>query len=505
MLRTIREGQRWLTAVFVIALGGVFVFFLVPGMQGQGGPSAGSVIEVGPYRFGVSQFEAERSRRVAQYEEALGDQFDASALADTLNEVTAQALVERAILAMEAKKLGIEVSKGEVERLVVASSSFRGDDGRFSREAFQNFIEYEFGTERAFMIEQRIGMLAAKMARVLNAAVRVSEGEARTSLSQRLEEIRIAFVALDASVSSEEVDVSAEEVAAVLAEREEAVRDLYHQRSERYDVPEQVRARHILVALDAGADDAAVAAARARAAEVAARIQDGEDFEIVAAEVSDDPGSKTKGGDLGFFRRGQMVKPVEEAAFSLDVGVLSEPVRSDFGFHVLRVEEHSQAKFTPFEEVREVLAREVAAVDAGQAANRAVADELSAAIAGGRSLEEAARGRELTLERSGWLRRRPDGFVPGLGAAQDLMSAAFTMEPGESSAEVFQIGGKLALVQVLERQMPGDVDIEQGIDAERERLKAQKRNLIAQGWIEGRRRALFASGDLAVDLSRVAR
>ena len=71
---------------------------------------------------------------------------------------------------------------------------------------------------------------------------------------------------------------------------------------------------------------------------------------------------------------------------------------------------------------------------------------------GGKSLETAAREAELTLERSGRLQRRPDGFVPGLGAAQDLLALAFTLPAGASSPRIFEVGGKLALVQVLERR-----------------------------------------------------
>jgi peptidyl-prolyl cis-trans isomerase D len=503
MLRIIREGQRWLTGVFVIALGGVFVFFLVPG-QGQG-PSGGAVIEVGSYRFGIQQFESERARRVARYQEALGDQFDESALADSINDLTAQVLIERSILALEAERLGVRVAKGEIERTVQRSDSFRGEDGRFDRDAFRRFIEYEYGTERNFMVDQRMGMLATKMAQLLDEVTRVSEGEARDALLRRIEEVRIAFVVLGDDTPVDAEEISDEQVTAALAEREEEIRDLYHQRSEIYDVPEQVRARHVLLGLEPDASEEAVALAETQARALIDRIQGGEDFAAIAAEASNDPGSKDNGGDLGFFRRGQMVKPFEDAAFSLEPGVLSEPIKSDFGFHIIRVEEHTEASHTAFEDVREELVREVLAHDLRADANRALADELAAAVAAGTSLEDAARERELTLERSGWLRRRPDGFVPSLGAAQDLMIAAFSMSPGESSDRVFLVGEKLALVQVLERQLPEDFDIEQGIEAERKQLQAQKRTLVAQGWIERRRRELTESGDLAVDLSKIGR
>jgi peptidyl-prolyl cis-trans isomerase D len=502
MLRTIREGQRWLTALFVIVIGGVFVFFLVPGM-GRRGPSGGSVVEAGPYLFGVSQFEAERAQRAAQYEEALGDQFDAAALEDTLNELTAQVLVERSILAQEAEKLGLIVAKGEIERAVRESPSFRGPDGRFDREGFARFVQYQYGTERNFMVDQRMGMLAGKMARVLRENTRVSEGEARDALRRRLEEVRIAFVALDDSRPTEEIEVTDEEVAKFQADREEEVRDLYHQRSEIYDLPEQVRARHILLKLATDAGDEEVAEVEARAREVLERLRADEDFAEIAAEISDDPGSKDNGGDLGFFRRGQMVKPFEDTAFSLEPGTLGDLVRSDFGIHIIRVEEHKQAFHVSFEEVRETLARELVTREAFGELNRALAEKLVAAVRSGQSLEDAARAEELTLERSGWLRRRPDGFIPSLGAAQDLMLTAFALAPGGSSDRIFEVGDKLVLLQVLERQTPDEANVEEAVENEREQLRDRKRTLLAQSWINARRRELIESGELAIDLSRI--
>lgn len=504
MLRRIREGQRWLTALFIIGIGGVFVFFLVPGM-GRRGPSAGAVVEVGPYRFGIRQFEAERARRVAEYEDALGDQFDAAALEDTLNELTAQVLIERSILAQEAEKLGLVVAKGEIERAVKDSPDFRGPDGRFDRERFTRFVEYEYGTERNFMIEQRMGMLAGKMVQILRQNARVSEGEARDALRRRLEEVRIAFVVLGGGRSAGEVEVSDEKVAEFLADREEEARNLYHERSETYDLPERVRARHILLRLASDAGDEEVAEVEARARRVLERLRAEEDFAEIAAEISDDTASKDKGGDLGFFRRGEMVKPFEDAAFSLEPGTLSDLVRSDFGIHIIRVEEHAQASHTPFEEVREALARELIVREITGEWNRELAEKLAAAVRSGQSLEDAARAEDLTLERSGWLRRRPDGFIPGLGAAQDLMTAAFVLAPGESSDRVFEVGDELAMLQVLERQMPEGADAEEAIEIEREQLQNQKLMILARSWINARRAALIESGDLAIDLRQIGR
>ena len=464
-----------------------------------------ALIEVGSYRFGVSEFEAERARRVAQYEQALGDQFDADALADQLNDLTGRVLVERAILADEATRIGLVVAKGEVERTILNSPSFRDEDGSFDSEAFDRYITYEYGTERGFMIDQRLAMLASKMLRLIGENSRVSTAEARDSLFHRLEEIRIAFVVFDSNRSTADVAVDEAQISAFLAEREEEARTLYSQRASIYDLPEQVHARHILLKLVPDADEAETAKTEARAREALKRLQDGEDFAAVASEISDDPGSKDAGGDLGLFGRGQMVKPFEDVAFSLEPGELSDVVHSDFGFHIIRVEAHNLAKQTPFEEAREELASELLRRESTATRNREIADKLSAAVRAGSSLEDAARAEELTLERSGWLRRRPDGFVPSLGAAQELMITAFALSPGQSSDRVYEVDSKLALVQLLERRMPEDVDIEQGIEKEREQLSEQKQNLMTQGWLTRRRKELTDAGKLAIDLRPVSR
>jgi parvulin-like peptidyl-prolyl isomerase len=307
-----------------------------------------------------------------------------------------------------------------------------------------------------------------------------------------------------AGEEAEEIDISEERVGEFLATREEEARTLYAQRAAIYDVPERVRARHILLQLPSDADEATVAAAEARAEEIRARLEAGEDFAALAKEYSDDPGSKDAGGDLGFFGRGQMVKPFEDAAFALEPGVVSEPVRSDFGIHIIRVEEHTQARNTPFEEVRTDLARELLEREVRMEQAREQAQKISAEVAGGESVEDAARAEGLTLERSGWLRRRPDGFVPGLGAAPEVLATAFALDPGQSSSRIFEVDGKLALVQVLGRQLPDDVDIDKGIADVQQELENQKRNLLAQSWVNSKRTELAEKGEVAVDLSRVS-
>jgi len=100
-----------------------------------------------------------------------------------------------------------------------------------------------------------------------------------------------------------------------------------------------VRARHILRTVARGASDEEVARVRGETLAASERIAKGEPFEQVTAEVSQDPGSQIRGGDLGFFARGQMVKEFEDAAFALTPGQMSGPVKTEFGFHLIKLEE----------------------------------------------------------------------------------------------------------------------------------------------------------------------
>ena len=501
MLRILRSGRRWLTGAIVIGIGGVFVFFMGLGGPLRGTAPGATVITVGPYAFSVRDFQVARNEREEALRANFGDNYDARAMRDTVDQLATQALIERSLLAVEGAELGLAVSKEEIERSVRAS--FRDADGRFDRENFSSWIEYNYGSERNFIREQRMRILARKMLGVMRANTRVSDGEARQAVRQRQEELRIAFVVFDASEPPEDFEASEEDITELLETRGIEARNLYDERSSVYDAPEEVRARHILFRVDVDAGEETEKEAREKAELALARLADDETFADLAAELSDDVGSRESGGDLGFFTRGRMVKPFDDAAFALAAGETSELVRTDFGFHIIRVEERKEAVLRAFEEVSDELAEELLRLDAARSSAYAAAETLSATVSAGTDLETAARDVELTLVRTGLLKRRPDGFVPRLGAAQELMATAFSMEAGESSAQIFEVGDKLALFQLLERNEPSAEEIDDLVETERETMLARKRNAQIGDWLEWRRRALEKSGDFIVDLAAI--
>lgn len=127
----------------------------------------------------------------------------------------------------------------------------------------------------------------------------------------------------------------------------------YDKNPDAFKQPEMVRASHILIAVPEGAKPEVVAEKEKKAKEIADRVRNGEAFDKVAGEVSDDPGSKAKGGDLNFFSRDRMIPEFSDVAFKLQKDEISAPVKTDFGFHIIKVTDKKDARTVPFEEAKE--------------------------------------------------------------------------------------------------------------------------------------------------------
>ncbi len=140
---------------------------------------------------------------------------------------------------------------------------------------------------------------------------------------------------------------------------EKEIKRYYESHKDRYVEPEAIRARHILIEVPQGASPEEEAKALKKAREIRQKVLKGEDFAKLAQKYSADPGTKEKGGDLGFFTRGQMVKEFEEAAFALKPGEVSQPVRTAFGYHLIKVEEKRPAREKSLTEVKEQVKEEI--------------------------------------------------------------------------------------------------------------------------------------------------
>jgi len=501
LLESFRKGQRWLTLIFVASIGGVFIFFFGSGGSGIGPttPTGNAIVQLDDVQLMMRDFQRVSSQREQMLREQLGDAYAQLNADQIVASQSLQQLVNGVVLAAAAEEMGLHVTTDEVRRVVQSSPAFINEEGKFSPQAFNAYAQSLFGTQRNFIQAFTRDLLGQKLLELLTAQTTVSDAEIDLATRYALEEARIAYAAIDAESLPEDEPLSDEAVEAWAEENEDALRETFNARAESLATPEQVRARHILIQVPSGGSDEEVADARSRAEAARSRVEAGEDFATVAGEVSDDVGTKSLGGDLGRFARGSNDPALDAAAFGLEVGALSEVVRSDVGWHVVRVDEKVEAAPATWQDSRLELAREGALADRAAARAEELAEVLAQAIEGGRSLEDAARDAGLTLERPPALTRRPDGFIPGLGAAEDLMTAAFTLQEGESSSEIFDLAGLKVLVQVIEQTTPDADDIAARRDENREAALVQKQNGVVEAWLADYRRQLEEAGRLKVN------
>ena len=505
MLESIRKGQRWLTLLLVTFVGAVFIFFMGVGDGFRpGAPSGSSIIELGDFRMNRNDFQRLRARQEQNLREQLGDSFDAKAVASFLDAQTLSTLVDSVVLAQSAQEMGLLVSDKEIQRLVLDSPSFRNEAGIFDLESFKNYAQWEYGSEANFLDNIRQDMLRQKMVSLLYEQATISAAEARQAALYALEQVRIAYVKLDLEFLPAGESLEEEKIEAYLTDNQDSIQVIYDETIDRYSEPERAQARHILIQVGADADDESVSSARAQIESAQERIAAGESFDEVAEDVSEDPGSRDQGGDLGIFARGDNVDEIDEAAFSLEPGSVSDVLRSSFGFHLVEVVERWPASTRPFAEAAREIAIEQATRQAAEDRAEQLAEALRGDIGGGLSLEEAARNRELVLETTPLLGRRPDGFIPGLGAAPEVLGEAFRLESTAPSGDiVHNLGSQLVLIQLIERITPEPAELEAAIKQQEDTMLAAKRNGMVQQWVESRRRQWEQDGKLRIDAAAV--
>ncbi len=140
---------------------------------------------------------------------------------------------------------------------------------------------------------------------------------------------------------------------------ESEAQEYYLAHKKDYQLPERIQARHILIRVPEGAGPEDEAAALKKAREIRKKLLAGADFSEMARKYSEDPGTKDRGGDLGLFARGQMIPEFEEAVFKLKVGEISPPIKTRFGYHLVRVEARVPAQVQPYEKVKEQVVQDL--------------------------------------------------------------------------------------------------------------------------------------------------
>lgn len=506
MLKVLRDNLKYLSWILwvVILVFVVFVFVDFGGGLGPGQQASSAAATVGDQTVSKKEFEREYRRLEEQYRQAFAGQWS-SELADRLQlpRQALERLVDRRLIAAEARRAGLAVGDGEVRDAILEFPALQDVAGNFvGEEDYQRFLRAYGYTAREFEAVVREDLLVERFSTLLRSGVALSAAEVERAWRERNERAEIRYVLSPVARHQAAVDLDAAAVAAYFAahaeefrlpdqrvvdyllvdeaklrsgvsvERDEIERAYAERRSE-FEQPEQVAARHILLKVDETRD---AAAARRLMAALRDRLARGESFEALARELSEDPGSRERGGELGRFGRGQMVPAFETAAFGARPGEIVGPIETSFGLHLIEVLEHVPARTQPLAEVEGRLRVELASARA-----TALAEARATALA-------ARLEREPPADEAGW-QALADGEavvflttpafgeeepVPGVGRSPDFAAAAFALAAGERSQPVRVARGWaiLRLRETTPARLPELAEVEPRVRAAAQRGRA---------------------------------
>jgi len=506
MLDTLRANSR--SVLTYVLFGIIIVVFVVsfgPGSRGctdTGVLEAAYAAKVNGVTITAADFQQHYGQVFRSYQQRAGQAFTRE-LADQLGlrSVAMNQLVERELVIEEARRRGVRVGDDDLNRAVKEIPAFQ-TDGRFDYELYTRAVAGAYGSPGNFEERLRSDLAYQKMLALLRETVNVAPDEVREAWLAESDRASLVAVRFPLAAARSEVKVTDAEVKAFLAANGPRVDQFYKDNPARFEKKKRVRARHILVRVSEKAAAAEDAAARGRIEALAERARKGEDFAKLAAEASEDPGSKDRGGELGFFGEGTMAKPFEDAAFALQPGQISGPVRTRFGWHLVQVEEVQPPQSTPLEAARPEIARELAETEAAKALLRKKAEAALAAARAGKPLaslyppadagkdEKAPKaapvkigGQVVAAEETGPFSRSGD-YVPRLGAVPGLAADAFLAGTGQVLGRVYETPTGPVVAVVKERQKPDPARFAERSEEISSRLRNRREAQVEASWLK---------------------
>jgi len=460
-MRRHRGWLKWSLALVVLT----FIAFYIPSFLDNGtnaGASSNEVVATVEGRdVTAGQFRRRFQTQIAAYQQAYGGNVNEQLLRQLgiENQILQQMVDEQAALA-EAERQGIRVSDEELAAQIFSIPAFQ-ENGRFVGERrYEQILRSQRPpmSKGEFEDNLRKSMLVDKFRAALTDWMSVTDDELAREFSERNEKVKLQLVTLTADKFRDKVTVSDDEIAKyfeshkaeyrvgerrkvkyVLLDLEQQrakttvtpaeVQSNYNQNIQQYQTPEQVRASHILLKTE-GKDEAAV---RKQAEDVLKQAKSGADFAELAKKYSEDEGSKANGGDLDYFSRGRMVPEFEAAAFSMEPGQISDLVKTQYGFHIIKVVDKKAASTRTLDEVRAQITDQLAF----QKAQQAVASQartLDEKINKPADMDAVAKENGLAVLESGFFTR--DEPIPGIGGSPQVAAQAFQLKDGDVSPAI---------------------------------------------------------------------
>ena len=454
MFESIRKNKR--VAQVILAL--LIIPFAFFGMDAYFSDSArgNDAATVGGSSISTFEFDDALRNQQDRLRESAGGQINRELLdSPELRKAVLDNLINQRVLALYALDSRLVVTPAQLQDTIAGVPAFQ-EEGRFSLQRYETMLRAQGMTPASFEARLAQDVRIQQVVAAVGDAGFVPEASARRFLDAQLEERKVRELRFAAADHVEGVEITDEQVAAFYAQNparfeqparvqaeylifdraaveqkieiaDDAVRAFYDGNPQRFGVAEERRARHILLALDAGAEQAEVDRVMAEARGLVETLRsDPARFADLAKEKSQDPGSASRGGDLGFFGRGVMVGAFEEAVFSQAPGQVGDPVRSEFGVHVVEVTEIKPASLRAFDEVRGEILAELRAQEAGRRFAELAEQFANTVYEQPDILAPAAEALGLEVRTTDWISRDAPAAAPFDNAR--LISAVFSEE-----------------------------------------------------------------------------
>jgi len=461
MLDLIRKKQKSMI-IKVVFWGIIATFvgtiFLVWGKgSDDSGRGAGSVAAtVNGTAIPYSTYQIYYDNRISQLQGLYGSNIPEALLKQfNLEEQSLNDLIDRELMMQEAERRDIEVSRNEIIESIKSIPYFQ-ENGVFNKTRYVAVLQAQRLSAEQFEEEQRQALRIDKLNQQIQDGVEITPADIEEEFARRNNKVSLNLLRYEPSNFVKQVTIEEPELEKYFADQRESYRvadkvslaylvfnaadltaeasvsdaelEKYYRRNRgAYEVAEQVHAAHILIKVPQDADAATRETKRAEIDKILEQARAGEDFAQLAKRYSEDS-SKSQGGDLGFFPRGRMVKPFENAAFSLPEGAVSDVVTSQFGFHIIKVLELREARVKTLDEVRDDVTAGAKAQKARQIAFEKALDAYNLNRKGG-SIDKAADDFNMTLQTTPLFNRGVD--IPGLGNKPEISTSAFTLAEGE--------------------------------------------------------------------------
>ncbi|MCG8608794.1 peptidylprolyl isomerase [bacterium] len=442
VMQNMREYTKVVLIILVLAFVGTIIFdwgMDVTGLQTR----QGVIGEVNGSEISAKQFDDAFARELQAYRDRTGQDINENQTEYIRNQVW-ESMIQGALVQQAIKERGIYASDEEiVYRLFedppeMLKASFLNEQNEFDMARYQSALKAPGSGGQWKYVEDilRQTLPGEKFQQRLSASVRVTENEIQREYTRQNQKVKVKYIFFDPNRFSTDDAIS-----------DAGVKAYYDENKEEFREEEKRKIDYVVFSTEATEEDSATVWENARS--YIERTQKGEDFAELAQNFSEDPNSRDKGGDLGFFGAGAMVKPFEEAAFGAKLGEIVGPVKSSFGLHIIKVEDKRIQDGKEEVRARHILLKFEAS---SETESRAREDAMYLAEeATNRPFEEVVRELNQEIQTTGSF-GKGSGFIPGLGLHRRASNFAFANRAGKvSGAEqttkgyfVFRIAETLA-------------------------------------------------------------